>query len=133
MMFFFSFFFSGGQTPPHLGVRKEKEVRNMGENPYNANVFVYRVTSLTRPRIHLFLGKQDVEETISIGLSFKMFGQTFEARESSTPMRYTETGSKMINENVGVKHNVLTPEGAKKRRSHGIYVEKGENHDNNHD
>ena len=60
----------------------------------HATVFVYRVASLTRPRIHLSLGKHDVEEVISIGLSFKMFGQTFEARESSTPMRYTDPSLK---------------------------------------
>ena len=39
-----------------------------------ANVFDSRVTSLTRPRIDLFMGKYDVEETIYIGLSFKRFG-----------------------------------------------------------
>ena len=105
----------------------------MGENPCIANVFVHRVTSLTRPRIHWFLGKQ-VEETISIGLSFKMFGQTFEARESSTPMRYKQTpGSKMINENAGVKHSVFTFEGVKKRRRHRIGEDKKESHDEDHD
>ena len=56
------------ETPPHLVVRNKKEDRKD-----KCFVFVNRVTSLTRPRIHWFLGKQ-VEETISIGLSFKMFG-----------------------------------------------------------
>lgn len=40
----------------------------------HATVFDYRVASLTRPRIVLSMGKHDVEETICIGLSFKIFG-----------------------------------------------------------
>ena len=62
-----------GGFPPHLVVRKEKEVRNMGGHPCNATVFVNRVASLTRPRIHWSM-REKVEEKISIGLLLKWFG-----------------------------------------------------------